>query len=93
MLAIIRVTAHNHKSETTCTSTSATLMCFVCPGVMVVSNEIPVRIVGDVVVVVVGGFFCVFLTVPVKRSDESKWHMQVRKAVIQCISLVLIVNE
>lgn len=54
MLGIIRVTAHNHKSET-CTSTSATLMCFVCPGVMVVSNEIPVRIVRDVVVVV--GFF------------------------------------
>lgn len=54
MLGIIRVTAHNHKSETTCTSTS-TLMCFVCPGVMVVSNEIPVRIVRDVVVVV--GFF------------------------------------
>lgn len=92
MLGIIRVTAHNHKSETTCTSTSATLMCFVCPGVMVVSNEIPVRIVRDVVVVVVG-FFLFFLTVPVKRSDKSKWHMQVRKAVIQCISLVLIVNE
>lgn len=55
MLGIIRVTAHNHKSETMCTSTSATLMCFVCPGVMVVSNEIPVRIVRDVVVVV--GFF------------------------------------
>lgn len=54
MLGIIRVPAHNHKSETTCTSTS-TLMCFVCPGVMVVSNEIPVRIVRDVVVVV--GFF------------------------------------
>lgn len=53
MLGIIRVPAHNHKSETTCTSTS-TLMCFVCPGVMVVSNEIPVRIVRDVVVV---GFF------------------------------------
>lgn len=53
MLGIIRVTVHNHKSETTCTSTSATLMCFVCPGVMVVSNEIPVRIVRDVVVVVV----------------------------------------
>lgn len=67
-------------------------MCFVCPGVMVVSNEIPVRIVRDVVVVVgfLGGGV---LTVPVKRSDESKWHMQVRKAVIQCISLVLIVNE
>lgn len=91
MLGIIRVTAHNHKSETTCTSTSATLMCFVCPGVMVVSNEILVRIVRDVVVVV--GFFGGVLTVPVKRSDESKWHMQVRKAVIQCISLVLIVNE
>lgn len=51
MLGIIRVTAHNHKSDTTCTSTSATLMCFVCPGVMVISNEIPVRIVRDVVVV------------------------------------------
>lgn len=67
-------------------------MCFVCPGVMVVSNEIPVRIVRDVVVVV-GFFWGGVLTVPVKRSDESKWHMQVRKAVIQCISLVLIVNE
>lgn len=56
MLGIIRVTAHNHKSETTCTSTS-TLMCFVCPGVMVVSNEIPVRIVRDVVVGFLGGGF------------------------------------